>query len=226
MHNCKATREMISELLLGEEHYARDNAISSDLENCDECRSEWDSVKNTLRITTRLIETVTPPDNYWTAYHALLKQKLINSQTELVEASQPVARTSWVVGFFKSSVRVPVPVAIGLMLSFAVSLLLVAKVSREVDAPPPPFSLVRVPVEVPVIKEKPVIRVVYRDRDRRATPKRSNRATSSSGIDSSVARSQSPTAFSGDARPAALAGFKPLDEIKLTVIKGGSPDEK
>lgn len=236
MHNCKATREMISELLLAEENYAQDISLSKDLENCEACRAEFDSVKNTLRITTKLFETVTPPESYWTAYHATLKQKLINSHTQQSHQGAPTeggpyksshhARVSWVAGFFKSSVRVPMPVAIGLMLSFVLSLLLVARVYREGDVPTPPVSIVRVPVEVPLIKEKPVIRVVYRDRDRRATLKRSNRATGSSEINPSVARSQSPKGFSGDTRPAALAGFKPPDEIKLTVIKGGSPDEK
>jgi hypothetical protein len=242
MHNCKATREMISELLLTEGNHARDISLSNDLENCDECRAEFDSVKNTLRITTKLFETVTPPDNYWTAYHATLKQKLINSETirRGVPPWAPLTATheraategrpyKGLAGFLKSSVRVPVPVAIALLLTFALSLLLVARVSRKGDVPTPPPSLVRVPVEVPVIKEKPVIRVVYRDRNRRTTAKRSNRATGAAEINSTVAKSQSRkglNAFNGDARPAALAGFKPLDEIKLTVIKGGSPDEK
>ena len=221
MHNCKATREMINELLLTEANYARDETLSSDLENCDECRAEFDSVKNTLRITTRVIEAVTPSDDYWTVYHASLKQKLINSQEQQVEANQPAARTSLLAGFFKSTVRVPVPAAIGLMLCFALSLLMVSRVSRKVEIPPQAFSLVRVPVEVPVIKEKPVIRVVYRERDRRAISKRSNRRISSSGIDASVATQTQHD----NARPASLSGFKPLDEIKLTVIKGGSPNE-
>lgn len=226
MHCCKATREMINELLLAEENDFQDNTLSHELENCDECRAEFNSVRKTLRITTSLVEKVTPPDNYWTAYHATLKQKLINSQAQLLEASQPVARTSWLAGFFKSSMRVPVPVGIGLMLAFALSLLLVARGSRTVDIPPPSFSVVQVPIEVTVIREKPVIRVVYRERDRRAISNKSNRPTDRSNLDSSLAKSQSPKSLSGDERPLTLAGFKPLDEIKLTVIRGGSPDEK
>jgi hypothetical protein len=226
MHNCKATIEMINELLLAEENDFQDNTLSQELENCDECRAEFNSVRKTLRITTKLVEKVTPPDNYWTAYHATLKQTLINSQAQLLEASQPVARTSWLAGFFKSSVRVPVPVGIGLMLAFALSLLLVARGSRTVDIAPYSVSVVQVPVEVPVIREKPVIRVVYRERDRRAISNKSNRPTDRSDLDSSLAKSQSPKSLSGDARSVTLAGFKPLDEIKLTVIRGGSPDEK
>jgi len=220
MHSCKATREIISELLLAEATDHSNKILSRDLENCDDCRVEFHSVRNALRITSRLIETVMPPDDYWGAYHASLKQKLINSQTHRVETSQPVARTSWLAGFFKSSVRVPVPVAIGLLLGFALSLLVVTRVSRQVDIPPQAISLVRVPVEVPVIMEKSVIRVVYRERKRRGNSSRSDRATSNSEIDSTVATHLDNT------KPAGLAGFKPLDEIKLTVIKGGGPNEK
>ena len=226
MHNCKATREMINELLLVEENDFQDNTLSQDLENCDECHAEFNSVTRTLRISTRLVEKVTPPENYWIAYHATLKQKLIASQTQLLEASQPVARTSWLAGFFKSSVRVPVPVGIGLMFAFALSVLLVAGGSRTVDIALPSLSVVQVPVEVPVIRERRVIRVVYRERDRRTISNKSNRPTDRSDLDSALAKSQSPKSLSGDARPATLAGFKPLDEIKLTVIRGGSPNEK
>jgi len=69
-----------------------------------------------------------------------------------------------------------------------------------------------VPFEVPVVQEKIVTRVLYRDRVR----KRNESSTATSV----VAKTQN------EARPPALIGFKPLDEVKLTVIKGGSPDEK
>ncbi|HJX92729.1 MAG TPA: hypothetical protein VJ372_19695 [Pyrinomonadaceae bacterium] len=226
MHNCKATREMINELLLAEENDFQGNTLSHELENCDECREEFSSVRKTLRITASLVEKVTPPDNYWSAYHATLKQKLINSQAQLLEANQPVARTSWLAGFFKSSVRVPVPVGIGLMLAFALSLLLVARSSRTVEIAPPSLSVVQVPVEVPVIRERPVIRVVYRERDQRTISNKSNRPMDRSDLDPALAKSESPKGLSGDARPVTLTGFKPLDEIKLTVMRGGSPDEK
>src|SRR5690348_7779286 len=123
MHNCKATREMISELLLTEANYAGDKSLLSDLENCDECRAEFDAVNHTLRITTRLIGSMVPPDGYWRAYHSSLKERLINSQAKRVEATQPLSITSLLAAFFKSSVRVPIPVAIGLLLSFVLSVL-------------------------------------------------------------------------------------------------------
>jgi hypothetical protein len=75
-------------------------------------------------------------------------------------------------------------------------------------------------IEVPVIQEKVVTRVVY-------VEKKSDRSKGGvKGLD----RHGFPAALIG-ADPAAktamsLAGFKPTDEVKLTVIKGSDKDEK
>jgi hypothetical protein len=71
---------------------------------------------------------------------------------------------------------------------------------------------VPVPFEVPVVQEKIVTRVLYRDR-----VKKRNESSTANSV---VAKTQN------EARTPALIGFKPLDEVKLTVIKGGSPNEK
>jgi len=78
-----------------------------------------------------------------------------------------------------------------------------------------------VPVQVPVVQEKVVTRVVYRDR--RSSSRNSRRAINDTQTESTFAKSRKPTT---DEIPASLNGFKPTDEIKLTVIKGGSPYEK
>jgi hypothetical protein len=65
--------------------------------------------------------------------------------------------------------------------------------------------VVHVPVEVPVVQEKTVTRVVYRER--RSPPKRSKRPNDTVQVESTFAQ------------------FKPTDDVKLTVIKGGSTNE-
>jgi hypothetical protein len=74
-----------------------------------------------------------------------------------------------------------------------------------------------VPVEVPVPQEKIVTRIVYRDRDRPVVPRKSNQTNEPS----TLARTQK-----NEAIPSSLVGFKPLEEIKLTVIKGGTGNDK
>jgi hypothetical protein len=116
--------------------------------------------------------------------------------------------------FFGSSIRIPVPVGLALIFLFAVALLFATRVSQKEVTVTQKVS-VPVPYEVPVVQEKIVTRVLYRDRITRRT----ERPT----VDSAVAKS---VKNQNEARPAALIGFKPLDEVKLTVIKGGSPNEK
>jgi hypothetical protein len=78
-------------------------------------------------------------------------------------------------------------------------------------------------VEVPVIQEKVITRVVYvekKDRKFGSGPNHLNRTSAPAGINS-VAPSDlsNKTALS-------LVGFKPTDEVKLTIIKGSYKDQK
>jgi hypothetical protein len=203
MHNCKTTRERLTELLLdGVDPRA---VLAADLRECAECCEEWSELTETLRFTTRLIETAAPPNSYWPGYHARLKERLRAAQQPRVELGQyqPVdSRPSWLSRFFFSSIRIPVPVGLALILMLGVAFVF------SIRAPAEP-SVVQVPVEVrvPVIQEKTVERIVYRER--RSPRSKSTRI--SSKIDPTVA---------------SLQGFTPTDEVKLTVIKGGSTNEK
>ena len=203
MHNCKTTRDRFTELLLdGADPRAM---LATELRECAECREEFGELKETLRVTSRLLETATPPESYWPGYHARLKERLHAAQQPRVEPGQyrqPVDSRSWFARVFLFSIRVPVPAALALLVVFG---LLVFKAS--VPAAPVPPSIVHVPFEVPVVKEKTVERVVY-------VEKRSPRPKSTRTV---------PTV---EPAVATLQGFKPTEEVKLTVIKGGSPNEK
>ena len=211
MHNCKETKERLTELALDEA------ALPEDLSRCDECRAEFEAVNATLRATTRLRETVAPPEEYWTSYHALLRERLFHAKAqsrkeELVPFFAPLRLcVNLFVRSLKSSVPVPVPLGIAVIILF--SLLALFTFRRQTTPPQRPI-VVHVPVEVPVIQEKTVTQVVYRDR--RRTSKPSKRAAITPAPESTFARSL----------PINLNGFKPTDEVKLTVIKGGTPNEK
>ena len=207
MHNCKATTDRITELLLNRPNARPDDLLSKELLRCAECRNEFDVLKETLRITTRVIEKSEPSKSYWNGYHARLKQQLDNATIHHFERGE----TTWIVRLFKSSIRLPVPVGLALLVLFALGIRWATRVSQKQVVITQTIS-VPVPFEVPVVQEKIVTRVLYRDRVR-------NRNENSTA-NSVVAKTQN------EARPTALIGFKPLDEVKLTVIKGGSPNEK
>jgi hypothetical protein len=164
-------------------------------------------VKETLRITTRVIEKSEPSKSYWNGYYTRLKRQLDNATIHDFESRE----TTWILRFFKSSIRLPVPVGLALLVLFAVGIRWATRVSQKQLVITQTIS-VPVPLEVPVVQEKIVTRVLYRDRVRKRNE--------SSTANSVVAKTQN------EVRAPALIGFKPLDEVKLTVIKGGSPNEK
>lgn len=205
MHNCKEIKERITDLLLD----GADPRLSlaTELRDCAECREEFRALKETLQLTTRLIDNATPPDSFWPGYHARLTERLLTAQHPLVEPGQYRAdrRPSRFSRFFGASIRVPVPVALA-----AAALVLATTLAFAFSKPGPGAPVVvkvPVPVEVPVIQEKTVERVVYREiRSRRSKPAR--------------------VVAGNDEALASLDGFKPAEEVKLTVIKGGAANEK
>ena len=235
MHNCKETREIFTELLLDGIDFRSDQAISAELRRCSECRSEFETLSATLRMTSRVSEVATPAEDYWPAYHAKLRQRLVDAQTPttsraqaqrhkeklgpLFEPLRPGAGNSLFVRFLKTTLPVPLPLGIALVIAAALLIPFAIRAARV--QPSNTTTIVRVPVEVPVVQEKIVTRVVYRDRQPviRAT----KRATDVSRAESTFAKSQRSQT---ESMPASLVGFKPSDEVKLTVIKGGVPNEK
>jgi len=218
MHNCKEIREQLNELVLSDE------VLPAELDQCSECRSEFEAVNATLRMTRRLYEAGAPDEDYWTSYHARLRQKLkspAKAQRRKEEFSTLFA------SFFaplrlcaKTSVRVPVPLGIAIIILCGV-LGVMAFRSKQQNAQPQNPMIVRIPMEVPVIKEKTVTQVVYRDQ--RPRSRNSNRPANGPTPETTFARSQKPRS---EDIPPTLPGFKPNDEIKLTVIKGGSSNEQ
>ena len=206
MHNCKRTRERLTELLLdGADPRA---VLAKELRECAECREEFGELSETLRVTSRLIETATPPESYWPGYHARLKERLRAAQQPRVAPGQypqwNTVNRSWLSKFVFSSIRVPVPV--GLALTAIVGLAFVF----SIPAPAVP-SIVYVPTEVPVVQERErvVTQIVYREQP---SKRKQSKAT--------------PVVPKTDSTVATLQGFTPAEEVKLTVIKGGSANEK
>src|ERR1044072_3701111 len=88
MHNCKETREIFTELLLDGIDYRSDKAISADFSRCSECRAEFEPLSATLRMTSRVSEVAAPAEDYWPAYHAKLRQRLVDTQTPTTSRAQ------------------------------------------------------------------------------------------------------------------------------------------
>jgi hypothetical protein len=224
MHKCSETKERMIEMVLD----GVDGA--AELDGCAQCQTEFAALNATLRMTRRISEAV-PDDNYWSGYHERLRQKLFTSdgishaKAQRREEDAEKNRASDLRLFFaplrlcvRTAVRVPVPLVALTILAFAVLVLFSVRLASRPLVQTP--VIVHVPVEVPVVQEKIVTRVVYRDR--RSTSRNSRHAANDARVESTFARSRKPP----EEIPTSLTGFKPTDEIKLTVIKGGVPYEK
>ena len=222
MHNCSETKEQITEFVLDGADRRPDEVLLAELRACAECREEFNALNSTLRVTTRLREIPAPSEAYWSDYHAKLRHKLVNAQR--IQSTglswRPLWHPSGLARFFKASVSVPMPVAAALIIACAVLIPIAIRAARQQPQPQTP-SIVHVPVATPVVQEKIVTRVVYRDRV--STARTSKRVVEPSRVESTFAKSQKPQ---NAEIPTTLIGFKPTEEVKLTIIKGGSQNEK
>ena len=221
MHDCRETKEQITELLLDGADCRSDEVLSAELRGCAECRNEFDALNATLRITTRSRELSAPTESYWVGYHARLRQNIEHSAKESHAKAQR-RKADFLAPLrlcVRTAVPVPVPLMMAVILAYAALGVFAIFATRQ---PPTQISpVVHVPVEVPVVHEKIVTRVVYRERRR---PARSAKQLGDAPkVEDTFAKSQKPRS---EDTPPSLAGFKPTEEVKLTVIKGGSANEK
>lgn len=230
MHNCKDTKEQLTELVLDGVDGGVEKTLAAELNQCRACRTEFEELSATLRITARLRETAAPAESYWTGYHALLRQKLLNAEEQAPAKAQRrkdelgplfVFSSAPLRPFVRALLR-PIPVPLGAAALVVCAMLgLFALSARREPVPQNPI-VVQVPVQVPVIQEKSVTRIVYRDR-RSHSSRSAKRSLAGPNTEGTFARTQKPR---NDELPVTLTGFKPNDEVKLTVIKGGSANEK
>ena len=217
MHNCKRTRDALIDLAVGELNEAQAPAIRSELQNCEACRAEQTAIAGTLRVSRQALSAEHGSDEFWRSYHNRLQHRL--KGMPVVENSPRANFWSGLKRIATSSVRIPLPAALAAAVLLCVVSL--AAVSRSPMNQIPPTPIVQVEVQtvhVPVVQEKVVTQVIYRDRKR------------SKPLAIDYANLNTATATAKPVRtPAAklnLVGFKPADQVKMTIIKGNEQDEK
>jgi hypothetical protein len=211
MHNCKQSKEELIEIALRGWVPPPD-----ELSACPRCREELASLRGVIQSTDEAMQLVKPREDFWPGYQLRLRQRL-EADSELPIKSSPhlaaPATPKWR-RLFTASVPIPVPLACAVLafVVFALGFIWQARAARSTPASPAPASVVTRTVEVPVVQEKVVTRVVYRDR-RIALPQLAQKPRSPQSEESSQAAE-------------GLAGFTPAPEPKLTIIKASYRDEK
>ena len=239
MHKCKTTRSVLIDLALDELQTSERKQLLTELVECTECQEEYAALSRALRTTHQAIQSTAPLENFWPGYHSRLSERiqnaaLSNSAATLLDRAsvglrlksklrQASSRLGSTLGRIAgTSVRIPVPVAAVIVLCFGLSLFLVMHVRGQVTGAPAtrtPVTIVETrTVEVPVIKEKVITRVVYLEKDRRIDSR------GAPSFSNTVAQDRND--LSSKTAAVNLSGFKPADEVKLTIIKGSFHDEK
>jgi len=214
MHNCKDVKKNLVEMALPGWIPSPD-----ELADCPKCREELASLRLTSQIADAAMQLTQPGESFWAGYHSRLHQRLTTDSPIPGPAPRRSGWAAWLREFARLSIPVPAPLALATfaLIAFSVLFALQSKTKSSVaPAPVPPTFVDRI-VEVPVIQEREITRVVYRDR-RSVAPQ--------SGL-SNATRLTAARKRDVQATPMteSLDGFKPVHEARLTLISGGR-DEK
>jgi hypothetical protein len=232
MHNCKSSRSSFVELACDELPAAKSRQLLRELNDCAACREEYEVVRSTVHVSGQALRLGLPAEPSWPAYREQLRSRLVSANENSAAhfsaaAGAPTAFTSRIWGTLtslaSSSVHVPVPAALALMLLLGAGFIVLrSRGQANTAAPTPSVTVETRTIQVPVIQEKLVTRVVYVDRTRKRGVGYSERAAASTAANS-MARAL-PNVSSQT--PLSLDDFKPTDQVKLTITRGSYKDEE
>ena len=216
MHNCKRTRDALIDLAVGELSEGQARAIRSELQHCESCRAEQMAIAGTLRVSQQALSAEHGSDEFWRSYHSRLQNKL--KRMPVVETSPRVNFWNSLMAFATSSVRIPVPAAFASVALVCVLSFAAFSRGQVNQIPAAPIAQIEVQtVHVPVVQEKVVRQVIYRDK------KPSRQLVDNAKLNTATATAKPVT---HPATKLNLVGFKPADQVKMTIIKGNDQDEK
>jgi anti-sigma factor RsiW len=228
MHNCRLTKNRLLDLTLDEVKPAEAKQLLEELDDCPACQEEYATLRNTWRASVQALRSALPTEDFWPAYHDRLQARLITNSSPVKPVRLSLNSRLWI-GLRKmatTSVRVPAPAALAMMLLVGIFFLVLRSRGQANVTPSTPLPSVETrTVQVPVIQEKVVTRVVYVEKKGRRSRGGASQLDrpETNNVANSVARAGSDA--SGKTAMS-LIGFKPTDQVKLTIIKGRHQDEK
>jgi hypothetical protein len=231
MHDCRTMESRLVDLVFGELGAEDKLRLLAEVEACADCLDEYRSMTGTLLVFDQAIEASLPDESYWPE-HQSLRDKHLEEITPRA-LIQPTRAPLWK-RFFVARLPVPVPVAVALLLALLGSSVLALRPSQKetittvrqppvvTPAPPPPQI-----IEVPVIREKVVTRIVYVEKKEREKNETGRKTTTARVSEPTLTARQTEAASvqGGFFTRANLTDFQPTDEMKIRVIKRSNSDE-
>src|ERR1044072_311460 len=132
MHNCKSARNSFIDLALDEIPQPASRQLLAELNDCRECHDEYAALRSTLHVSTQALRPTPPGESFGPAYHTRLRQAVLAGSTaesgNLVSGSTlgqraGISNGPWPAlrALLTTSVRVPLPAALAVMVLFVVS---------------------------------------------------------------------------------------------------------
>ncbi len=241
MHNCRRTQAKLTDLLFDELPAEESSPLRAEIKACAECARQYMSLTATLALFDEAADEAMPKgQSYWLAYDNRLRDQLHNPHMPQLQSSPEAERASFWRRALTMRIQVPVPALAVIALAVAVSFLslLILRPVAHADgslrnaqaATVTPLAGSNNPlretpaqiIEVPVVQEKIVTRIVYVNRksqeERRSATRRNDQTKIFESGEQRLARAAVQLPPAPLARPS-LAGFQPTNEVKLTVIK-------
>ena len=220
MHNCNEARPVLVDVALDEAAGGQRFSVAEEFSQCERCTSEYESMLRTLRLVEQSGRTRIPDQDFWTGYDQRLRRRLEEDRAGGATPTRAGRRhVQHLAGkLITATVRVPIYAAIAMLVLIGVAVV-VAIHARTVasERGPAPATIVTKFVEVPVVQNRIVTRVVYRERSARSVNhvgKREDR------------KPPTPMSPNGAAIAQSLVGFKPAQDLNLTIIKGSEREQK
>lgn len=253
MHNCRRTQNNLTDLLFGELPADQTAHILAEIETCADCKHQYTSSTETLALFDEAASAALPKnEDYWRHYNERLRSQINDSTALLSQTSEKAEHRG--ASFWQRAlhmrVQIPVPVLAAAALVVAASLasLLLQRPTATAQYADDSktntqASNVRLSgasnesslgnpakiIEVPVVQERIVTRVVYVHR--RQLPEHKGTATRSNKGFAVNEPEQQKLARAAAGLPRAplaqlsLAGFQPTNDVKLTVIKAAEKEQ-
>lgn len=229
MHDCRTINSKLIDLVFGELEAQEKQRLLSEVETCDDCLNEYRSMNGTLLIFDKAVAASTPDENYWPQHQAMRRERLEQITPRTVELKrEPLWKR-----IFAAKLPVPVPIAAALLLALLASTVLALRPSTKEAAMATavqPAVVTQAPpqvIEVPVIQEKVVTRVVYVEKKEREKTEATRKSPIIQRDASTLTarRADEESVKGGFFTHANLTDFQPTDEMRIRVIKRSNPDE-
>ena len=217
MHKCNETLRGLIDIAFDEAASGQRSSVAEELSQCDRCSSEYESMLRLLRTVDQRRRAGIPDEGFWIGYNQRLRRRLEDAAIDTTPSHAGWQSARHLAGrLFTTSVRVPVYVAIAVVTLIGVSVIVAIHARTASERGAAPVMVVTKFVEAPVVQERIVTRVVYREHLARTVNRAAKRGDR-----------KRPNPISDEASVAqSLVGFKPAQDVNLTIIKGSYREQK